>query len=132
LQAKDVKDKARKIEKQFGSDFFFANEPDSESMLAMAFKQVVIQQLSNFRLEVFSPGSERDFQDLGKPRKVQTHKVYKFLIFLLCLLLANLLMHTRGLWIVVSAHQMESFCLLSLKPFSPVSLRMPGKITLGV
>jgi len=131
LQAKEVKDKASKIEKQFGSDFFFANEPDSESMLAMAFKQVVIQRLSNFRLEVFSPGSERDFQDFGKPRKVQTHKVYKFLIFLLCLLLANMLMHTRGLWIVVSAHQMESFCLLSLKPFSPVSLRMPEKITLG-
>ncbi|CAD6248478.1 unnamed protein product [Miscanthus lutarioriparius] len=69
LQAKEVKDKASKIEKQFGSDFFFANEPDSESMLAMAFKQVVIQRLSNFRLEVFSPGSVRDFQDFGKPRK---------------------------------------------------------------
>lgn len=69
LQAKEVKDKASKIEKQFGSDFFFANQPDSESMLAMAFKQVVIQRLSNFRLEVFPPGSERDFQDFGKPRK---------------------------------------------------------------
>ncbi|RLN09154.1 hypothetical protein C2845_PM11G12020 [Panicum miliaceum] len=70
LQAKEVKDKASKIKKQFGSEFFSENEPDSETMLAMAFKQVVMQRLSNFRLEVFSPGSERDFQDLGKPRKV--------------------------------------------------------------
>jgi len=70
LQAKEVKDKASKIKKQFGSEFFSENEPDSETMLAMAFKQVVMQRLSNFRLEVFSPGSDRDFQDLGKPRKV--------------------------------------------------------------
>ncbi|KAG0531247.1 hypothetical protein BDA96_04G007100 [Sorghum bicolor] len=69
LQAREVKDKASKIEKQFGYDFFFANESDSESMLAMAFKQVVIQRLSNFRLEVFSPGSVRHFQDFGKPQK---------------------------------------------------------------
>ncbi|CAM0146259.1 unnamed protein product [Urochloa decumbens] len=70
LQAKEVKDKASKIKKQFGSEFFSENEPDSENMLAMAFKQVVMQRLSNFRLEVFSPGSERDLQDLGKPPKV--------------------------------------------------------------
>nr|TKW36802.1 hypothetical protein SEVIR_1G006600v2 [Setaria viridis] len=70
LQAKEVKDKASKIKKQFGSEFFSENEPDSETILAMAFKQVVMQQLSNFRLEVFSPGSERDVQDLGKSRKV--------------------------------------------------------------
>ncbi|XP_062224358.1 uncharacterized protein LOC133922855 isoform X2 [Phragmites australis] len=70
LQAKEVKDKASKIRKEFGSGFFSENEPDSESVLAMAFKQVVMQRLSNFRLEVFSPGSERDFQDLGKSRKV--------------------------------------------------------------
>ncbi|KAL6848498.1 hypothetical protein ACP4OV_021792 [Aristida adscensionis] len=72
LQAKEVKDKARKIKKDFGSGFFSENEPDSESILAMAFKQVVMQRLSNFKLEVFSPGSERDFQDLGKPKKVAT------------------------------------------------------------
>ncbi|CAO2041392.1 unnamed protein product [Urochloa humidicola] len=70
LQAKEVKDKANKIKKQFGSEFFSENEPDSENMLAMAFKQVILQRLSNFRLEVFSPGSERNLQDLGKPRKV--------------------------------------------------------------
>ncbi|PUZ73679.1 hypothetical protein GQ55_1G006400 [Panicum hallii var. hallii] len=70
LQAKEVKGKASKIKRQFGPEFFSENEPDSETMLAMAFKQVVMQRLSNFRLEVFSPGSERDFQDLGKPRKV--------------------------------------------------------------
>ncbi|KAK3151942.1 hypothetical protein QOZ80_2BG0152380 [Eleusine coracana subsp. coracana] len=29
-----------------------------------------MHRLSNFQLEVFSPGSEKNFQDLGKPRKV--------------------------------------------------------------
>ncbi|KAF8772269.1 hypothetical protein HU200_005984 [Digitaria exilis] len=70
LQAREVKDKASKIKKQFGSEFFPENEPDSEIMLAMAFKQIVMQRLSSFRLEVFSPGSEKDLQDLGKPQKV--------------------------------------------------------------
>lgn len=36
----------------------------------MAFKQVVMEQLSNFRLDIFSQGPERDFQDLSKSRKV--------------------------------------------------------------
>jgi hypothetical protein len=80
LQAQEVKDKATKIKKQFGSEFFSENEPGSETMLAMAFKQVVMQRLSNFRLEVFSPGSERDFQDLGKPLKVQIPKVCEILM----------------------------------------------------
>ncbi|CAM0948034.1 unnamed protein product [Alopecurus aequalis] len=70
LQAKEVKEKARKIKKDFGDDFFSENEPDSESILAMALKQVVMEKLSNFRLEVFSPGSERGFEDWSKPRKV--------------------------------------------------------------
>ncbi|KAF8642888.1 hypothetical protein HU200_067033 [Digitaria exilis] len=38
-------------------------------MLAMAFKQIVMQRFSSFQLEVFSPGSEKDLQDLGKPQK---------------------------------------------------------------
>ncbi|KAJ1277485.1 hypothetical protein BS78_04G007400 [Paspalum vaginatum] len=70
LQAKEVTDKATKIKKQFGSDFFSENQPDSETVLAMAFKQVVMKRLSNFRLEVYSPGSERETGDLGKPQKV--------------------------------------------------------------
>ncbi|TVU33696.1 hypothetical protein EJB05_25529, partial [Eragrostis curvula] len=70
LQAKEVEDKASKIKKQLGSDFFTENEPDTESALAMAFKQVVMHRLSNFQVEVFSPGSERDLHDLGRPQKV--------------------------------------------------------------
>lgn len=70
LQAMEVKEKASKIKKDFGADFFSENEPDSESMLAMALKQVVMEQLSDFRVEIFSPGSERDFQDRSKPQKV--------------------------------------------------------------
>ncbi|XP_015688422.2 uncharacterized protein LOC102700965 isoform X2 [Oryza brachyantha] len=70
LQANEVTEKASKIKKDFGAEFFSENEPDSESILAMAFKQVVIDRLTNFQLEVFSPGSEIDLQDLSKPRKV--------------------------------------------------------------
>jgi hypothetical protein len=70
LQAKEVKEKASKIKKDFGDDFFSENEPDSGSILAMALKQVVMEKIANFRLEVFSPGSERDFEDWSKPRKV--------------------------------------------------------------
>jgi hypothetical protein len=72
LQASEVKDKASRIRKEIGPAFFSENEPDSGSVLAMAFKQVVMHRMSNFQLEVFSPGSEKDFQqDLSKPRKVQ-------------------------------------------------------------
>ncbi|KAI4963206.1 hypothetical protein ZWY2020_016989 [Hordeum vulgare] len=70
LQAKEVKEKATKIRKDFGDDIFSENESDSESILAMALKQVVMQKLSNYRLEIFSPASGRDFQDWSKPRKV--------------------------------------------------------------
>ncbi|KAG8076470.1 hypothetical protein GUJ93_ZPchr0006g44707 [Zizania palustris] len=70
LQANEVLEKASKIKKDFGAEFFVENEPDSDGILAMAFKQVVMDRLTNFRLEVFSPGSEIDLQDLSKPRKV--------------------------------------------------------------
>ncbi|BAS76602.1 uncharacterized protein [Oryza sativa Japonica Group] len=70
LQANEVTEKASKLKKDLGTEFFSENEPDAESVLAMAFKQVVMDQLTNFRLEVFSPGSEIDLQDLSKPRKV--------------------------------------------------------------
>uniref|UniRef100_A0A0D3EZN3 Uncharacterized protein n=1 Tax=Oryza barthii TaxID=65489 RepID=A0A0D3EZN3_9ORYZ len=70
LQANEVTEKASKLKKDLGAEFFSENEPDAESVLAMAFKQVVMDQLTNFRLEVFSPGSEIDLQDLSKPRKV--------------------------------------------------------------
>ncbi|XP_071683325.1 uncharacterized protein [Lolium perenne] len=56
LQAKEVQEKASKIKKDYGDDFFSENEPHSESILAMALKQVVMEKLANFRLEVFSPG----------------------------------------------------------------------------
>ncbi|XP_047078988.1 uncharacterized protein LOC124689511 [Lolium rigidum] len=41
LQAKEVQEKASKIKKDYGDDFFSENEPDSDSILAMALKQVV-------------------------------------------------------------------------------------------
>jgi hypothetical protein len=82
LQANEVTEKASKLKKDLGTEFFSENEPDAESVLAMAFKQVVMDQLTNFRLEVFSPGSEIDLQDLSKPRKVFLCKVWDLYIIL--------------------------------------------------
>lgn len=36
----------------------------------MTFRQVVLQQLWNFELVIFIPGSERNMEDLEKPREV--------------------------------------------------------------
>lgn len=36
----------------------------------MTFRQVVLQQLSNFELVLFPPGTERDMEDIESPREV--------------------------------------------------------------
>lgn len=83
MQANEVTEKASKLKKDLGAEFFSENEPDAESVLAMAFKQVVMDQLTNFRLEVFSPGSEIDLQDLSKPRKVFLCKVWDLILYII-------------------------------------------------
>ncbi|XP_038882562.1 uncharacterized protein LOC120073791 isoform X2 [Benincasa hispida] len=68
LPAREVKEKARKLKKSLAQDFH--SSTSSKNILAMTFRQVVLQQLWNFELVVFIPGSERNMEDLENPREV--------------------------------------------------------------
>jgi hypothetical protein len=58
----------------------------SRNILAMTFRQVVLQQLWNFELVVFRPGSERNMEDLENPRKVCDPSLcIKFVHFCVCI-----------------------------------------------
>lgn len=68
LPAREVKEKARKLKKSLSQDIH--SSTSSKNILAMTFRQVVLQQLWNFELAVFIPGSERNMEDLENPREV--------------------------------------------------------------
>ncbi|XP_021907593.1 uncharacterized protein LOC110821927 isoform X3 [Carica papaya] len=68
LPAREVKEKANKLKKSLSEDIF--SETISRNILAMTFRQVVLQQLSNFELVLFPPGTERDMEDIESPREV--------------------------------------------------------------
>jgi hypothetical protein len=42
----------------------------SQNILSMTFRQVVLQQIWNFELVLFRPGTERNMKDLENPREV--------------------------------------------------------------
>ncbi|XP_008439794.1 uncharacterized protein LOC103484484 isoform X1 [Cucumis melo] len=67
LPAREVKEKATKLRKSLAQDFH--SSTSSKNILAMTFRQVVLQQLWNFELVVFTPGSERNMEDLENPRE---------------------------------------------------------------
>ncbi|GAB4831329.1 hypothetical protein Ancab_005340 [Ancistrocladus abbreviatus] len=67
LPARKVKEKARKLRSSLTEDLL--SSTSSRNILAMTFRQVVMQQLWNFELVLFMPGSERDMQDLESPRE---------------------------------------------------------------
>lgn len=66
LPAVKVKEKASKL--RLGEDIFSGTT--SKNILAMTFRQVVLQQLWSFELVVFRPGTERNMEDLENPREV--------------------------------------------------------------
>ncbi|KAK7395488.1 hypothetical protein VNO78_16047 [Psophocarpus tetragonolobus] len=68
LPARKVKEKASKLRKSFPRDLFSGSE--SKNVLAMTFRQVVLQQIWSFDLTVFQPGEERKMEDLETPREV--------------------------------------------------------------
>lgn len=53
------------------------SDTSSRNVLAMTFRQVVLQQIWNYDLIVFQPGEERKMEDLENPREVW------YLLFLL-------------------------------------------------
>ncbi|XP_057433002.1 uncharacterized protein LOC130725831 [Lotus japonicus] len=68
LPARKVKEKAAKLRKTLSQDIFSGTT--SKNVLAMTFRQVVLEQIWNFDLIVFRPGEERRIEDLEKPREV--------------------------------------------------------------
>ncbi|XP_021294578.1 uncharacterized protein LOC110424346, partial [Herrania umbratica] len=68
LPARKVKEKAQKLRKSLSEDIL--SETSSKNILAMTFRQVVMQKLWNFELVLFRPGTERDMEDLENPREV--------------------------------------------------------------
>ncbi|KAJ4703564.1 Deneddylase ORF24 [Melia azedarach] len=68
LPAGKVKERANKLRKSLAKDILFSST--STNILAMTFRQVVMQQLWNFELVLFRPGTERNMEDLEKPREV--------------------------------------------------------------
>ncbi|XP_020099844.1 uncharacterized protein LOC109718190 [Ananas comosus] len=74
LPAKKVREKAKKLRRTLAADVLSGSStnPMAKNILAMTFRQVVMERLWSFRLSIFSPGTERDMEDLAKPREVIT------------------------------------------------------------
>ncbi|KAF5729133.1 hypothetical protein HS088_TW21G01291 [Tripterygium wilfordii] len=68
LPARKVQEKARKLRKSFSKDIM--SSMTSTNILAMTFRQVVLQQLWSFELVLFRPGTERNMKVLENSREV--------------------------------------------------------------
>ncbi|XP_028780338.1 uncharacterized protein LOC114736623 isoform X2 [Neltuma alba] len=68
LPAQKVKEKAAKLRRHLSEDIWSGT--GSKNILAMTFRQVVLQQLWNVDLIVFPPGAVRNMEDLENPREV--------------------------------------------------------------
>ncbi|KAL5714874.1 hypothetical protein ACHQM5_016776 [Ranunculus cassubicifolius] len=68
LPAIKVKEKAMKLRSALPGDML--SSTTSRNILAMTFRQVVLQQIRSFELQLFGPGAKRNMEDLGNPREV--------------------------------------------------------------
>lgn len=68
MPAKKVKEKAIRLKRSFKEDVLSGTM--SQNILSMTFRQVVLQQIWNFELVLFRPGTERNMKDLENPREV--------------------------------------------------------------
>ncbi|XP_065619039.1 uncharacterized protein LOC112020120 isoform X3 [Quercus suber] len=62
-----VRERAKKLRRSISEDMLLSTT--SRNILAMTFRQVVLEQLWSFELVVFRPGSERNMEDLENPRE---------------------------------------------------------------
>lgn len=74
LPVRKVKEKAKKLRNSLTEDILSSTMP--RNILAMTFRQVVLQQLWNFELVLFRPGTERSMEDLENPREVRLVILY--------------------------------------------------------
>ncbi|KAI8001662.1 hypothetical protein LOK49_LG09G01984 [Camellia lanceoleosa] len=70
LPARKVKEKAKKLKSYLTEDIL--SNTTSRNILAMTFRQVVMEQLWNFELVLFRPGTERNMKELQNPREQVT------------------------------------------------------------
>ncbi|KAL0442711.1 UNVERIFIED_CONTAM: hypothetical protein Slati_1993800 [Sesamum latifolium] len=68
LPARKVKEKAIKLKKSLRKEMLHG--ATSKNILAMTFRQVVMQHLWSLELALFRPGTERDMDNLENPRDV--------------------------------------------------------------
>ncbi|KAF5197037.1 deneddylase [Thalictrum thalictroides] len=67
LPSRKVKEKARKLRSTLPADML--SSTTSRNILAMTFRQVVLQHIWSFELQLFGPGPERNMEDLENPRE---------------------------------------------------------------
>ncbi|PIN06038.1 hypothetical protein CDL12_21408 [Handroanthus impetiginosus] len=68
LPARKVKEKAKRLKKSLTKDMLHG--VSSKNILAMTFRQVVLQQLWSLELALFRPGTQRNMDNLENPREV--------------------------------------------------------------
>ncbi|KAG6524534.1 hypothetical protein ZIOFF_014446 [Zingiber officinale] len=61
-----VQEKAKKLRNSLNSDILAGN---TTNILAMTFRQVTLQKVWSYKLTSFCPGTERNMEDLAKPRE---------------------------------------------------------------
>ena len=69
MPARKVKEKAKKLKSSLKRDIL--STTTSRNILAMTFRQVILEQLWNFELVLFKPGTVRDMKELDDPREVR-------------------------------------------------------------
>ncbi|CAA0823635.1 Unknown protein [Striga hermonthica] len=69
LPAKKVKERSIELKKRLRRKEMFSGTTQ-DNILAMTFRQVVVHHLQSVELQVFSPATERNMNDLGNPREV--------------------------------------------------------------
>ncbi|KAL8090775.1 hypothetical protein AgCh_040008 [Apium graveolens] len=68
LPASKVKEKAKKLKSMLSDEIL--SSTSSQNMLAMTFRQVVLEQLWNWEMIILRPGTRRNMEDLMKLREV--------------------------------------------------------------
>ena len=70
MPARKVSERAKKLRRSISEDMLLSTT--SRNILAMTFRQIVLEQLWSFELVVFRLGSERNMEDLKTRERVVT------------------------------------------------------------
>lgn len=70
LPVKKVKEKSTKLRSSLTADILSSSSVPN-NILAMTFRQVILQDLWSFKLSIFSSGTERDMEHLADTREIQ-------------------------------------------------------------